>query len=195
MKELITFRKYLNEGVIKEDELDDLLADLDDELNMDNPTTEPKGSVNDQLQDAKSVIKDHFFRNLENQLEKKDYTDNCEESYNTSVIYEYSKKSDGYSINYFMGLFHDSYGLTLSDGTNFVEWWEKNELEIQDELDTFIDSLYNQVDEFVKDLGVEVWDAKQVAVDCASSNSKSPDNSKDIEDMDEEELDKFIDSL
>ena len=30
MKELITFRKYLNEGDIKEDDLDDLIKMLDD---------------------------------------------------------------------------------------------------------------------------------------------------------------------
>ena len=45
MKELIAFRKYLNEGVIKEDELDDLLADLEGELDDElenNPDSKRK---------------------------------------------------------------------------------------------------------------------------------------------------------
>ena len=193
MKELVTFRKYLTEGVINEDELDDLLADLEGELDDElenNPDSKKKEAFSDLTswedvwKKAQKAIEDHFAHHVEKEFAIEDYAYDCNdsESYNTRVLFKYSPRSEGMTGNYFLSLWKGHFDGEIND--DFMDYFsgetissyllfannESDNFE-NDIYKKFQDSLYSRVKDYV-DAGIEIWDDKQVADYCASEGEK-----------------------
>ena len=193
MKELVTFRKYLTEGVINEDELDDLLADLEGELDDElenNPDSKKKEAFSDLTswedvwKKAQKAIEDHFAHHVEKEFAIEDYAYDCNdsESYNTRVLFKYSPRSEGMTGNYFLSLWKGHFDGEIND--DFMDYFSgetissyllfannKSDNFESDIYKKFQDSLYSRVKDYV-DAGIEIWDDKQVADYCASEGEK-----------------------